>query len=113
MPMRTSRSCEAALGDVGLDFYPAGSRAGAEAAIKVLAGRIRAGLLEPSAVTVWAHLKFGHDTLKLAEYAAASAATDAFREAAGLPPGERLPELDDAYDDAYDAYDAYDDAYDA
>jgi hypothetical protein len=68
---------EAALHDVDLDFYPLESRSGAEAAVTTLAGRVVAGHLEPSALTVWAHLTFGHGTLDLAE---------------------RLVELDDVYD---------------
>ncbi|MGW4942065.1 hypothetical protein ACWEOZ_10805 [Actinoplanes sp. NPDC004185] len=68
---------EAALQEVGLEFYPPGSRAGAEAAVKALARRVLDGLMEPSALTVWAYTIFGHDTLELAE---------------------RLVELDDIYD---------------
>lgn len=68
---------EAALNDVGLDFYPPGSRAGGEAAIEALARRVLTGVMEPSALTVWAHSTFGHGTLNLAE---------------------RLVELDDLYD---------------
>jgi hypothetical protein len=68
---------EAALHEIGLDYYPPGSRTGAEAAVKALARRVLAGRMEPSALTVWAHTTFGHDTLKLAE---------------------RLVELDDVYD---------------
>ncbi|MEV0715621.1 hypothetical protein [Asanoa sp. NPDC050611] len=67
----------AALREVGLDFYPPGSRAGAEAAVRTLARRVLTGLMEPSALTVWAYRTFGHDTLELAE---------------------RLVELDDVYD---------------
>lgn len=68
---------EAALQEVGLQFYPPGSHAGAEAAVRALARRVLDGLMEPSALTVWAHTTFGHDTLELAE---------------------RLVELDDVYD---------------
>jgi hypothetical protein len=68
---------EAALHEVGLESYPPGSRAGAEAAVRTLARRVLDGLLEPSALTVWAHSTFGHDTLELAD---------------------RLVELDDVYD---------------
>jgi hypothetical protein len=63
--------------EVGLQFYPPGSRVGAEAAVRALARRVLDGLMEPSALTVWAHSTFGHDTLELAE---------------------RLVELDDIYD---------------
>lgn len=68
---------EEALREVGLEFYPPGSRAGAEAAVRVLARRVLEGHMEPSALTVWAHTTFGHDTLELAD---------------------RLVELDDVYD---------------
>jgi hypothetical protein len=68
---------EAALLEVGLEFYPPGSRAGAEAAVRALARRVLDGRMEPSALIVWAHSTFGHDTLELAE---------------------RLVELDDIYD---------------
>jgi hypothetical protein len=68
---------EEALQEVGLTFYPPGSRAGAEAAVRVLARHVLEGLMEPSALTVWAHTSFGHDTLELAD---------------------RLVELDDVYD---------------
>lgn len=68
---------EEALHEVGLKFYPPDSRAGAEAAVRVLARRVLEGLMEPSALTVWAHATFGHDTLELAD---------------------RLVELDDVYD---------------
>jgi hypothetical protein len=68
---------EAALHEVGVEFYPPGSRAGAEAAVKTLARRVLTGAMEPSALTVWAHRTFGHGTLDLAE---------------------RLVELDDVYD---------------
>ncbi|MBG0565795.1 hypothetical protein [Actinoplanes aureus] len=68
---------EAALHDVGLDFYPIRSNAGAEAAARTLARRVLTGAMEPSALTVWAHSTFGHGTLDLVE---------------------RLVELDDVYD---------------
>jgi hypothetical protein len=68
---------EEALREVGLEFYPPGSRAGAEAAVRTLARRVLDGLMEPSALTVWAHSTFGHDMLGVAD---------------------RLVELDDVYD---------------
>lgn len=54
---------EAALDDVGLNFYPPASCAGAEAAVTTLARRVLTGDMEPSALTVWAHRTFGHGTL--------------------------------------------------
>jgi hypothetical protein len=68
---------EAALPEVGLEFHLPGSSAGAEAAVRALARRVLDGLMEPRALTAWAHSAFGHDGLELAE---------------------RLAELDDTYD---------------
>ncbi|WP_097322941.1 hypothetical protein [Paractinoplanes atraurantiacus] len=75
--MEVPELLEAALSDVGLVYYPPGSRAGAEAAVKTLARRVLTGAMEPSALTVWAYQTFGPGTLELAD---------------------RLVELDDAYD---------------
>ncbi|MEU4482481.1 hypothetical protein AB0F68_31125 [Micromonospora sp. NPDC023966] len=68
---------EAALTEAGLSYYPPGSRAGQEAAVRVMASRAVAGLLPPLDLAAWAHSTIGHDTLALAE---------------------RLVELDDVYD---------------
>ena len=62
--------------DVGLAFHQRGSRDAEEAAIRVLAERVVAGALEPSALTVWVHIRYDHGTQPLAE---------------------RLIELDDVY----------------
>jgi hypothetical protein len=68
---------EASLEDVGLHYYPRGSQAGQEAAVRVLASRVVAGTLPPMDLAAWAHATIGHDRLPLAEY---------------------LVELDDVYD---------------
>jgi hypothetical protein len=68
---------EAALTDLGLTYYERGSRAGQEAAVRTLAARVLAGTMSPRSLAVWAHSKFGHGRLDLAE---------------------RLVELDDVYD---------------
>lgn len=68
---------EAALHDVGLDYYPRRSQQGKEAAVTTLAGRVLAGTLPPRTLAQWAHTTIGHGTLDLAE---------------------RLVELDDIYD---------------
>ncbi|WP_203731927.1 hypothetical protein [Paractinoplanes durhamensis] len=68
---------EAALADVGLPYYEPGSAEGVQAALTVLAARVVAGEMEPSALTVWAHRVLGHDW---------------------SGPGARLVVLDDVYD---------------
>jgi hypothetical protein len=68
---------EAALRDVDLTHYEKDSRAGQEAAVRALATRVLVGSMSPMGLAVWAHGRFGHGTLGLAE---------------------RLVELDDAYD---------------
>lgn len=68
---------ETSLADVRLRYYPRGSQAGLEAAVRVLASRVVAGTLPPMDLAVWAHAAIGHD---------------------GLPLAERLVELDDVYD---------------
>ncbi|MFG1801338.1 hypothetical protein ACGFI4_14355 [Micromonospora carbonacea] len=67
----------AALAEVGLTYYEKNGTAGAEAAVRTLAARVVAGTLPPMDLAVWAHRRFGHGTLALAE---------------------RLVELDDVYD---------------
>ena len=62
--------------DVGLPYHRRGSQDAEEAAIRVLAERVVAGALEPSALTVWVHIRYDHGTQPLAE---------------------RLIELDDVY----------------
>lgn len=66
-----------ALEDLSLEHYERFSRAGQEAALHALAARVMAGEMPPMDLAVWAHSRFGHDTLELAG---------------------RLAELDDAYD---------------
>jgi hypothetical protein len=68
---------EAALDDVGLRHYPAGSDAGLEAALSVMASRVLAGRMSPMDLATWAHSTIGHDR---------------------LPIAERLVDLDDMYD---------------
>lgn len=68
---------EAALTDLGLPHYPPGSGVAQEAALKAMAIRVLANALTPRQLARWAHRKFGHDTLELAQ---------------------RLAELDDVYD---------------
>lgn len=58
---------EAALHDVGLPYYPRGSRAGQEAALKVMASRVVAEAMHPRELAAWAHATIGHDRLPLAE----------------------------------------------
>lgn len=67
---------EAALHDVGLDYFPPGSSAGWEAAVRIMADRVLAGRMQPRDLAAWAHGFLGHGTLDLAE---------------------RLVELDDVY----------------
>jgi hypothetical protein len=68
---------EPALREIGLEYHCRGSREAEEAAVRALAMRVLSGSVEPSALTVWAHRRFGHDGLDLAQ---------------------RLVELDDVYD---------------
>ncbi|WP_212808658.1 hypothetical protein [Micromonospora endophytica] len=68
---------EAALADLGLNYYPRGSQTGQEAVLRVLASRVLAGLMSPMDLATWAHSTIGHDGLALAN---------------------RLVELDDVYD---------------
>ena len=68
---------EPALDEVGLRYYPRGSRAGQEAAVRLFASRVLAGTLAPRELTGWAHSVIGHD---------------------GLEVAERFVELDDVYD---------------
>jgi len=58
---------EAALRDVDLPSHPRASQDAEEAAIRVLAARVLAGLLAPCGLTGWAFLRYGHDTQPLAE----------------------------------------------
>jgi hypothetical protein len=67
----------AALREIGLTYYEKDSRAGQEAAVRTLAARVVAGAMAPMDLAVWAHRRFGHGTLELAEH---------------------LVELDDIYD---------------
>jgi hypothetical protein len=66
----------AALAELGLDFYPRGSRDGQEAAAAALAAQAVAGSLTPRELAAAIHRHFGH----------------------GLPLAERLAALDDEYD---------------
>ncbi|MGV9457063.1 hypothetical protein [Streptomyces sp. NPDC003635] len=66
----------AALDELGLAFYPFGSKAGQEAAVRALARRMLAGELTPRDFTFRIHQQHGHE----------------------LPLTERLAELDDEYD---------------
>jgi hypothetical protein len=66
----------AALAELGLVFYPLGSRSGQEAAVRALAGQAVAGSLSPRALAAAIHYNFGHS----------------------LPLAERLATLDDEYD---------------
>jgi len=68
---------EAALADVGLSYYARDSHTGQEAAVRVVAARVLAGLVPPRDLARWAHLTIGHGGVALAE---------------------RLVELDDVYD---------------
>ncbi|MGP4112288.1 hypothetical protein ACTWP5_15415 [Streptomyces sp. 4N509B] len=65
-----------ALDELGLTFYPVGSVAGQEAAVRALAARMLAGELTPRELAFRIHKRFGHE----------------------LPLAERLAELDDEYD---------------
>ncbi|MFI0264055.1 hypothetical protein ACH4OW_34205 [Streptomyces sp. NPDC017056] len=66
----------AVLGELGLAFYPRGSEAGQDAAVRALAHQLLAGRLTPRELALRAHQRFGHE----------------------LPLAERLAELDDEYD---------------
>ncbi|MCX5415755.1 hypothetical protein [Streptomyces sp. NBC_00059] len=66
----------AALDELGLTFYPVGSEAGREAAVRALARRMLAGELTPREFTFHLHQRHGHE----------------------LPLTERLAVLDDTYD---------------
>jgi hypothetical protein len=68
---------EGALEEVGIDHFPAGSPAGTEAAVRLMASRVLAGSLAPRDLAAWAHSTVGHRRSPLAE---------------------RLVELDDVYD---------------
>jgi hypothetical protein len=66
----------AALSELGLDFYPPGSRSGQEAAVRALAGQAVSGSLTPQTLAAAVRQHFGHR----------------------LPLAERLTTLDDEYD---------------
>lgn len=66
----------AALNELGLIYYPPGSRAGQEAAARALALQHLSGALTPRELASEIHRRFGHS----------------------LPLAERLAELDDEYD---------------
>ncbi|GGN98524.1 hypothetical protein GCM10010112_91540 [Actinoplanes lobatus] len=68
---------QAALEGLGLSYYPAGSNAGLEATVRILASRVLAGRMSPLDLATWAHSNIGHDR---------------------LPIAERLVDLDDMYD---------------
>jgi hypothetical protein len=57
---------QAALEELGMSYYPPGSLAGREAAVRAMADRVLSGDMSPRALTTWAHNTFGHD-LALAE----------------------------------------------
>jgi hypothetical protein len=61
------QALEAALNELGLDYYAPGSRNGQTAAVKVLAARVLAGALPPRDLASWAHRTIGHGQLPLAE----------------------------------------------
>ncbi|MEU8527747.1 hypothetical protein AB0C77_19465 [Streptomyces sp. NPDC048629] len=65
-----------ALDELGLTFYPVGSIAGQEAAVRALAARMLAGELTPRELTFWIQQRFGHS----------------------VPFVEQLAALDDEYD---------------
>jgi len=58
---------EAALAHLGLPYYPRGSHAVQEAAVRTMATRVLAGTMTPRQLARWAHRKFGHGTLESAE----------------------------------------------
>jgi hypothetical protein len=58
---------EAAMADVGVEFHPRHSTAGAEAAVRLMAARAAAGALPPADLAAWAHGHFCHGELVLAE----------------------------------------------
>ena len=66
----------AALAELGLDFYPRGSRGGQEAAARALAAQAVSGSLTPRELATAIRRHFGH----------------------GLPLTERLAAVDDEYD---------------
>lgn len=66
----------AALEELGLIYYPPGSRVGEEAAVRVLANQLLAGELTPRELAFQAHQHFGHR----------------------FPLAERLAAFDDEYD---------------
>ena len=70
----------AVLAELGLDFYPRGSRGGQEAAARVLAAQAVSGSLTPRELAAAIHRHFGHN----------------------LPLAERLAVLDDEYDLGFD-----------
>ncbi|MFD7467968.1 hypothetical protein [Streptomyces tendae] len=65
-----------AVDELGLTFYPAGSVAGQEAAVRALAARMLVGELTPRELVFRIHQRFGHE----------------------LPLAEELANLDDEYD---------------
>ena len=67
---------EATFEELGMTYLAAGSVAGREAAVRVMALRVLDEGMSPQALTTWAHRNFGH----------------------GLPLAESLAELDDVYD---------------
>jgi hypothetical protein len=82
---------QAALHDVGLDFPERDSDAGKEAGLRIMAGRVIAGVMPPIDLASWAHATVGHGVLDLAE---------------------RLVELDDVYE-ILDYSDMTEEAFDA
>jgi hypothetical protein len=70
----------AALAELGLDFYPRGSRGGQEAAARGLAAQAVSGSLTPRELAAAIHRHFGHN----------------------LPLAEHLAVLDDEYDPGFD-----------
>jgi hypothetical protein len=59
---------EAAPDDVGLSHYPAGSDAGLEATVRIMASHVLAGLMSPMDLATWVHSTMGHDRLPITEH---------------------------------------------
>ncbi|MDO3684559.1 hypothetical protein [Micromonospora sp. C28ISP2-4] len=61
------RWLEPTLDELGLAYFPQGSRVGEDAAVRIMATRLLAGALIPRELARWAHSAIGHDGTPLAE----------------------------------------------
>ncbi|MFI5832279.1 hypothetical protein ACIA5A_01195 [Micromonospora sp. NPDC051300] len=87
------RWLEDALAELSLTYYPQGSRAGEEAAVRLMARRAVAGEITPRELTVWAYLHITWDGTPLAADLVAFDNAYEYAEAVGVV-GDTTADID-------------------